>query len=78
MDREVNSYHNTHQKGNWGEEKAIEYLLSAGYKIICRKYRAKRGEIDCIAMDSDGVLVFIEVKSSLSNSFVNPMAWDLI
>lgn len=72
MDKNLD-YSNTHQKGNWGEEKAVEYLLSLGYKIICRKYRSKRGEIDCIARDSEGVLVFIEVKSSLRKSFINPI-----
>lgn len=66
---------NTHQKGDLGEELAADYLVSKGYSIICRKFRSKRGEIDCIAQDPDGVLVFIEVKSSRNSSIGNPLYW---
>jgi putative endonuclease len=70
----TNASVSTHEKGNWGEDRAAEYLLTKGYKIICRRYRFRKGEIDCIAYDPDGTLVFIEVKSSLSKS-QSPLFW---
>lgn len=63
----------THAKGDIGEDMAIEYLLSRGFSIISRKYRSKIGEIDCVARDIDGTIVFIEVKSSRSTAFGNPL-----
>lgn len=65
----------TREKGNYGEALAVEYLLSKGFEIVCRKYQSRRGEIDCIARDTDGTLVFIEVKSSMSSSCGNPFSW---
>lgn len=35
--------------GQWGEEKASEYLKQQGYKILHRNYHTKYGEIDIIA-----------------------------
>ena len=65
----------THEKGNWGEDRAVEYLLGLGYNVVCRKYRSRRGEIDCICRDPDGTLVFVEVKSSLSLTRGTPLFW---
>jgi len=49
--------------GNEGEEIAAKYIIKNNYKIIKRNYREKYGEIDIISKDSDGSLVFIEVKT---------------
>jgi putative endonuclease len=65
----------THAKGNAGEDRAAAYLLGKGYSIVCRNYRSRRGEIDCIARDPDGTLVFVEVKSSISVSCGSPFFW---
>jgi putative endonuclease len=65
----------TYQKGNIGENQAVEYLLLKGYSIVNRKYRSRFGEIDCIARDSDGTIVFVEVKSSHNGSLGNPLYW---
>ena len=65
----------TRTKGNAGEDRAAEYLLEKGYSIVCRNYRSRRGEIDCIARDTDGTLVFVEVKSSMGASCGNPLFW---
>jgi putative endonuclease len=73
MDNQIDPKLNSHQKGNRGEDLAIEYLLSKGYLVICRNYRSKIGEIDCVAKDVDGTLVFVEVKSSTNSSFGNPL-----
>jgi len=48
--------------GNWGERKAVEYLVDKGYKIIEKNYRTPHGEIDIIASLGDAV-VFVEVKT---------------
>jgi putative endonuclease len=48
--------------GRWGENHAIQYLKSKGYKILQRNFRSKLGEIDIIA-SKDGTLIFVEVKT---------------
>ncbi len=65
----------THEKGDQGENQAVEYLISKGYLIICRNFRCSRGEIDCIVKDPDGIIAFVEVKSSSGGSFGNPVFW---
>ena len=27
------------KKGDWGEEKAAEYLKNKGYSLVCRKFK---------------------------------------
>ena len=54
---------NTRKKGYDGETRAAEYLLNKGYTIISRNYQARGGEIDFIAREPGGELVFVEVKS---------------
>lgn len=52
----------TYTKGRNYEEKAAEYLISQGCKILQRNYSPSRlGEIDIIAQDQDE-LVAVEVK----------------
>ena len=48
--------------GNYGEQKAAEYLLKQGYGVLRRNFRTRYGEIDIIA-EHNGALVFCEVKS---------------
>ena len=54
--------------GNYGEDIACEFLVKSGYKIIERNHRQKWGELDIIAKDPDGTLVFIEVKTMRQNN----------
>ncbi len=49
--------------GKVGEDLACGHLSRAGYSIIERNYRKKFGEVDIIAKDRDGTLVFVEVKA---------------
>ena len=50
--------------GNKSEDKAVRYLENRGFIVTDRNYYAKKlGEIDIVAV-KDGVLHFIEVKSS--------------
>ena len=72
---ETGSPQNTRAKGAFGEDAAIDYLISKGFEIIKRNFRVKIGEIDCIARDKDGTLVFVEVKSSRTAVCGHPFSW---
>lgn len=48
--------------GKWGEEEAERYLRRAGLKVLERRWRFGRGEIDLIAREG-AVLVFVEVRT---------------
>ena len=62
---------NKRQKGTEGEDIAVKYLESKGYRIIQRNYRFERNEIDIIA-EYGNMLVFIEVKARRSKEFGDP------
>lgn len=52
-----------------GENLAEQYLIGQGYSIVARNWRAGRvGEIDLIAVDPQGTLVFVEVKTRTTAS----------
>jgi putative endonuclease len=57
--------------GKFGEEKAVEYLLSKGYKIRDRNWKAGKYELDIVA-EKDGQLVIVEVKTRSTSIFGNP------
>jgi putative endonuclease len=65
----------TKARGDIGEERAIDFLLEKNYELVCRKYRSKRGEIDCVMKTPDGTLVFVEVKSASGGACGNPFSW---
>ncbi|MFP4162563.1 MAG: YraN family protein [Chitinispirillaceae bacterium] len=66
---------NSREKGNYGENKAAQHLISQGYTIESRNYATRMGEIDIVARSPEGVLVFVEVKSSGGFSCGNPLYW---
>lgn len=49
------------QRGRWGENSAVDFLVKKGYNIVGRNYISRNGEIDIIAEDGKRI-VFIEVK----------------
>ena len=63
----------THQKrlGEWGEAEAQRYLETLGYVFVDRNYRTQEGEIDLVMQDDD-IVVFVEVKTRISNKFGAP------
>ena len=49
--------------GVLGESIAAGYLVEKGMRVVERNFRRPYGEIDIIARATDGLLVFVEVKS---------------
>lgn len=64
----------TRERGTQGEEIARKYLKRHGFKIVDVNYQAYGGEIDIVAREHD-YLVFVEVKTSRSKDFEDPLAW---
>jgi len=52
----------SHKLGMMGEEIARKYLSKKKFRIVEKRFRLYRGEIDLIAYDKN-TLVFIEVKT---------------
>ncbi len=64
----------THERiklGQYGEEKAANYLVKQGMKILEKNYRCGYGEVDIIAKDRD-TLVFVEVKTRKTSTYLSP------
>lgn len=51
----------TAAKGRAGEERAVAFLESCGYRVIARNVRLPGGEIDAVCLDG-ATLVIVEVK----------------
>ncbi len=51
------------QKGRFAELHAAAYLCRQGCRILARNYRYRNGELDIVAKDSTGTILFVEVKS---------------
>lgn len=59
--------------GEWGEEKASQYLESKGYVVIDRDWKFGKRDLDIIAQTSDSkTLVFVEVKTRTDNNRMEP------
>ena len=52
-----------YEVGRFGEQVAVKYLEDMGFEILERNWRCRFGEADIIAMDEDGTVVFVEVKT---------------
>jgi putative endonuclease len=59
--------------GQYGEQRACDYLTQRGYKILDRNSRTSSGELDIVA-SQDGTLVFIEVKTRTSQVAGHPLS----
>ena len=71
--RITNILKNKQEIGKIGEDIACSYLEKNNYKIICRNYRTKTGEIDIIARDITKEIVFIEVKTRQNLKYGYPI-----
>lgn len=56
------------ETGEWGEDVAARFLQGKGFKILGRRVRLERDELDIVARNG-GVLVFVEVKTRKSETF---------
>ena len=63
-----------HQHGNLGESAAKKHLRKLGLKFLTANFKSERGEIDLVFRDKD-CLVFVEVKTRSSESWVRPAAY---
>lgn len=54
-----------------GQKLCEKFLRKSGCKILDKNFSCKTGEIDLVAMDSDGVLVFVEVKTRANENFAD-------
>ncbi len=64
----------TQALGRRGEEKAVEFLESRGWRVVDRNWRCREGEIDIVAVEPDGrTLVVVEVKSRSGLGFGAPL-----
>ncbi|MBV6490512.1 MAG: hypothetical protein CNCCGFBP_00979 [Fimbriimonadaceae bacterium] len=52
---------NLRRVGREAEDRAAAYLESLGYTVIARRFQARHGEIDLVALDG-ATMVFVEVK----------------
>lgn len=62
----------TSRKGQRAEEVAARFLEHEGYRILERNYRCRSGEVDIVA-EERGVLCFVEVRSTRSRDFGDPL-----
>ena len=58
--------------GKWGEDLAVAYLQGKGYTILERDWKSGRRDIDIIAKDETGTIVFVEVKTRRNHVFGEP------
>ncbi len=61
--------------GKSGEDAAVDFVRSRGYRIVDRNYRTRLGEIDIVGWDKD-TLCFIEVKTRAGDSGFLP--WEAV
>jgi putative endonuclease len=62
----------TKQTGDAAEALALAHLTRAGLRLVARNYRTPGrggGEVDLILRDTDGTLVFTEVRQRASTRF---------
>lgn len=51
--------------GKWGEQIAVDILVSKGYAVRDRNWRMGRFELDIVAMQGN-MMIFVEVKTRTS------------
>ncbi|HEY4242628.1 MAG TPA: YraN family protein [Kofleriaceae bacterium] len=59
----------TKEIGTAAETQAVQALLADGFSVVERNFRCRAGELDIVARDPRGVLVFVEVRSRRSAAF---------
>jgi putative endonuclease len=55
--------------GRWGERRCERFLQNKGLRTLIRNYSCKVGELDLVMVDTDGTLVFVEVRTRADENF---------
>lgn len=55
--------------GRWGENRCEKFLKRKGLKTLTRNFLCKTGEIDLVMVDSEGGIVFVEVRTKADEKF---------
>jgi putative endonuclease len=58
-------------RGRRGEDLAVAHLERAGYRVVARNVRVRRGELDVVALDR-GTLCFVEVRLRSGDAYGTP------
>ena len=59
--------------GENGEQFVADHLTKIGYQIMSRNWRVREGELDIVARDQNGLIIFVEVKTRTSIAFGDPL-----
>lgn len=62
----------TNDFGELGERIAARWLERSGYRVLARRYRAGRRDIDLI-VEREGLIAFVEVKARTGEGFGDPV-----
>ncbi len=55
--------------GRWGEKRCESFLKKKGLRKLARNFSCKSGEIDLVMVDTNGAVVFVEVKTRADETF---------
>ena len=58
--------------GRWGEDLAAQHLTATGALVLARNWRCREGELDVVALEPGGTVVFVEVKTRSGTGFGEP------
>jgi putative endonuclease len=56
--------------GRWGQKRCERFLKNKGLRTLTRNFSCKTGELDLVMVDTDGMLVFVEVKTRAGEEYV--------
>jgi putative endonuclease len=59
--------------GQWGEAVAERFLRRHGFRVLARRWRHKKDELDLVVREGD-TLVFVEVKTRASEIMGRPFS----
>ena len=56
----------------WGEKRAQKFLKKQGCTTLAKNYLCKTGELDLVMAETDGTIIFVEVKTRSTEDFAEP------
>lgn len=62
----------TNEFGELGERIAARWFQRSGWRVVARRFRAGRRDIDLI-IEREGLVAFVEVKSRTGSEFGDPV-----